>query len=164
MRFNAMEKTIINDTLQISFPESFYILSEDELNAMRASANGSCIAYRSDELHIVISIGWNNVEGIRSLFSKMITGKDMVKQLENCYRKSQEGYKTMAYPEHNIGGVNAKGLRYAYKAKGIDMTGESYAFKKDQTHYYFHFYYRTDLQDESLETCKSILDSASWKS
>ncbi len=158
-----MEQIFINDTLRLSVPDSFHTIPKEELRALRTGFSGKSIALRSEEKHIILSIGWKKAEGLGALFGKLLVGDDLVRQLENCYSRGQQGYETKAYPEYTIGGIHAGGLRYTYTAKDIDMTGESYAFKKDKTVYYIHFYYRTDRQDESLEECRAILDSASWK-
>ena len=69
------------------------------------------------------------------------------------------GYKTEAYPNRTIAGADARGLRYSYTTQGIDMIGETYSLKIEDTLYYFHCYYRSSLREESRAVCNKILDS-----
>ena len=156
-----MKPLLINDKLHVRFPDGFQEMSREERAALKDHSGNHGISLKSTEHHIILSIGWTRVDGIRGVFSKMLRGKDPVQNAEDCYKKQMRsfGYRTQERLTREIAGVLAEGLRFCYSAQGIEMTGETYVFEKDRTLYYFHCYYRTQLSEESLPVLSSILDS-----
>ena len=159
-----MKQILINNKLLVSFPESFFQMDKEEKASLGADSD-KIVALKSTELHIVVSIGWKNVDGVRGLFNKILMGNDPVKNMESFFQKriKKYGYKKEEYLQCEAGGMTAEGLHYTYTSQGIAMTGESYVLKKEQTLYYLHCYYRTDLSQESRIICKQLLDSIQWK-
>ena len=139
-------------------------MDKNEKAALGAPGN-NVVSLKAPDLHMVVSIGWRKTEGIRSVFSRLLTGNDLVKNMESCYKRSmkQYGYEREDYVQCQAGGVSAEGLRYTYTAEGIEMTAESYVLEKDQAIYYLHCYYRTKFSQESRVIWKQLLDSAEWK-
>ena len=81
--------------------------------------------------------------------------------MEKFFAKGQEpyGYQMEEEKDRIIAGKTAKGFRYSYHTSGIDMSSESLVMKNDGTVYYFHIYYQTKLQSESLDVWEQILES-----
>ena len=73
------------------------------------------------------------------------------------------GYCLDGYLSISVGGETARGIRYHYTAKGIDMTAESYVLTKDGTEYYLHVYYRTKFAGECTKIWNAAIDSAYWE-
>ena len=155
-----MKSIVLDDALHVSFPDDFQEMSREERAALKNCADDRGICLRSNEQHIIFSLAWVK----HGLLSKMVRGNDLVKNAENFYQKRMRsyGYKTEAYVTLDLGGENADGLRYTYKAQGIDMTGETYALRKGNKLYYVHCYYRTELAKESRESIEKILGTAAW--
>ena len=154
-----MEPVMLNNEIQISGLEHFRVMTEEETAGLRAGRQGEVICLTAPELHIALSLGWKKEGG---LFNRLLFGNDPVANMEACYKKGFKpyGFAMGGYLERTIAGESARGLRYTYTAKGIDMTGESYALKKNGTMYYLHSYYRTSSREESLRIWNGILDVA----
>jgi hypothetical protein len=137
-------------------------MSEEEVAQLNVIGRGEGVCLKSEELHIVISMGWKQEGGF---FTKLLVGKDLVAPMESCYRKRMKpfGYMKNEDLQRQVAGETARGLRYNYQVNGTGMTGESFVLTRDNTRYYLHVYYRTQLGNESREVWKSILDSAGWQ-
>ena len=155
-----MKSIVLDDALHVSFPDDFQEMSREELAAFKNGVGDHGICLKSDKQHIIFSLAWVK----DGLLSKIARGNDLVKNAENFYKKRMRsyGYKTQGYVTYDIGGEKADGLRYTYTAQGIDMTGETYAIRKDHKLYYIHCYYRTELSKESRESIEKILGTAAW--
>ena len=73
-------------------------MHKEELASFGADRD-NIVALRSNELHIIVSIGWKNVGGVRGIFNKILSGNDLVKNMESCYKKNMKkfGYKKEEY-------------------------------------------------------------------
>ena len=154
-----MEPVLLNHEIQISGLERFRLMTEEETAGLRLGHQGEVICIKAEELHMVLSLGWKKEGG---MFSRLLSGDDPVAGMEKCYREAFKpfGFAMGAYLERTIAGESARGLRYTYTAQGIEMTGESYALKKNKTLYYLHCYYRTSFREECVKTWNGILDTA----
>lgn len=160
-----MEHThLLYDGLSLAFPESFRPMTREESAQFAAGGDGEGLCLISQPLHIIVSTGRKPTRGIVGALSRLLSGKDLVKNIETFYKKQMRsfGFSTDRYLKRAIGGATADGLRYTYQAQGIDMTGESFALRRQGAIYYFHVYYRTRLGDESRRVWDLILDSAKW--
>ena len=157
-----MDPILLNNKLQIAGLDGFRRMTDEELAGLRRGiGNGESVSVIAPELHMIISAGWKKEGGI---FSRLVTGNDLVANMESCYRKSFKpfGFTFEQYIDTDVAGVSAHGLRYSYEAKEIGMTAESSVLKKDGILYYLHVYYRTSVQEESRENWRRILDAAKW--
>ena len=154
-----MDPVMLNDEIQISGMDHFRVMTEEETAAVRLGRQGKGICVIAPDLHIILSLGWKKEGG---LFARLLGGNDPVANMEACYRKAFKpfGFAMGGYLERTIAGESARGLRYTYTAQGIDMTGESYALKKNGTMYYLHSYYRTSFREETVRIWNGILDTA----
>ena len=154
-----MEPIVLNDEIQISGLDRFRVMTEEETAGVRLGKQGKVICVIAPDLHIILSLGWKKEGG---LFTRLLGGNDPVANMEGCYRRAFKpyGFAMGGYLERTIAGERARGLRYTYTAQGIEMTGESYALKKNGTMYYLHSYYRTSFREESVRIWNGILDMA----
>ena len=157
-----MEQILLNNALQLSGLEQFRLMTDEETAGFRLGQSTDTVSITSPELHLLISAGWRKEGGF---FSRLMGGNDYVGNMEKCYRRvfKPYGFRMDSRPGRQIAGEMAQGVRYTYRAKETDMTGESFVLKKDDTLYYLHAYYRTSQREESLKRWNAILDTAVWK-
>ena len=142
-----MDPIILNNKLQMAGLDDFREMTNEELAGLRRGiGNGESVSVISSELHMIISVGWKKEGGF---LSRLITGSDLVANMESCYRKSFKpyGFTFDKYIDTEVAGVIANGLRYSYEAQGIGMTADSSVLKKDGILYYLHVYYRTKVKE-----------------
>ena len=153
-----MEDILLNNSLKLPCPEGFHVMDEEERSELNIMGNGPCVCLSDPERHIIVSIGWQQVGGLTSLLLK---SGDIVKNSEKAIRKSMQayGYQLEGFLQHSIAGNNADGFVYIYEAKGVPMYAQSCAMKVGKVFYYFHFYARQELREESLKVWEEILDS-----
>ena len=82
-----MGQILINDTLTVSYPDDFQVLSDAEKAGVLVSDNYRTICLKTTERHMIVSIAWKDVDGMKGFFSKLLMGNDLVKNLETCYKK-----------------------------------------------------------------------------
>ena len=157
--------TLMHGTLSLSLPESFREMSREEIASLLApDAQGDGLCLRSDELHAVVSIGWKELRGAGALLTRVLSGRDLAKNIRVHLEQSMRPFSFTAEDEltRTVGGECAFGLRYAYRAQETDMTGESLVLRRGDTLCYFHVYYRTQSSEESRRMWNAVLDSAVW--
>lgn len=156
-----METVLLNDELNLTYPEGFHVMSREELSGYNfySEAPGWCI--NDADRHMIFSVSWKQVPGI---FARMLKAKDIAKTMEGQMAQAMKAYEYRldTFVSWTPGGKAAEGFRYEYKVQETDMTGVSLAVKVKNTFYYVHIYYRSALKEESLPVMEDILNSASW--
>ena len=132
-----METVVLNNEMQLSYPDGFHVTSEEELSKMTfyGEAPGWCIS--DPGRHIDLSVSWKKTNG---LFAKILNTREIAK---------------------NMG--RADGYLYAYEVQGTGMAGESLYLKNRNTFYYIHCYFRDALRDASLPVLDEIFGTVNWK-
>ena len=74
-----MMKLILNDELQLQYPEGFHVLSEEERSKLNTSETGEWVGLSNPDLHILISLGWKKVNGFALM---MLSEKDLAGKME----------------------------------------------------------------------------------
>ncbi len=156
-----METVLLNNELNLTYPDSFHVMSKEELSGYNfySEAPGWCI--NDPDRHIMVSISWKQVPG---LFAKMLKVKDIAKTMEGQMAQVMKAfdYRLDEFISRTPGGKEAEGFRYEYTVQETGMTGVSLAVKVKNTFYYIHIYYRSALRDESIPVMEEILDAAAW--
>ena len=152
----------INQELEMNVPESFRVLNEEERAQMNFLVDGEGVCLRSEEKHMLISIGWKKVNAFPAL---ILSTKDIANDMEKRFRKALKDYDydLEGFLERNIGERKAEGLRYTYQSQEKDMVSESFVLKKGETFYYFHVYLRQEEREERLPIWEEFLSTAVWK-
>lgn len=160
-----MEQITLNGKFEITFPDDFYVMSDEEVAPYKFGLGGETAYLKAPDLHMIISLGVRKNEGVGGFFGKLLTGDDLVGNLESCYSRNMKrfGYRKTDNISRDISGIQANGIRYEYTAQNIEMTGESLALKNEKADYYLHVYYRTNVSEASRVTWNEILDTAKWK-
>ncbi len=156
-----MENILLNNELNLSYPEGFHVLDDEERNRLTFFEDGPGVCLSDPERHIMMSVGWKQAGGFAAM---VLNSKDVAKNMEAKIRKpmKQFGYRLEGFVSREVGGKQANGFRYEYEAQGIGMFAESLAVKMNKTIYYIHFYARTALKAESLPIMEDILGSILW--
>ena len=157
----VMETALLNNELNLSYPDGFHVMDQAELSAYNfyAAAPGWCI--NDPDRHIMVSVAWKQVPG---LFAKMLKVKEVAKSMEGQMAQAMKAYdyRLQEYVSRIPGGKEAEGFSYQYKVQETEMSGASFSIKNKNTFYYIHMYYRSALKDQSLPVLEEILDSAAW--
>ncbi len=153
---------ILIHKLELSIPEGFYEMDEDELSRMNFLNNGPCACLSDPERHMLITLGLKQTGRIASaLLSTKDIGRNMGKYISRwmkpyAYRKGDD-------LEREIAGLPSFGLSYHYEVQDVKMYGESYAVKAGKNIYYLNLYAREDLKEDSIALWSRILSSARMK-
>ena len=150
-----MQEILLNDTLVLSCPEGFHLMTEAERSGVSLAEDGPWIGLSAPEKHILVTAGWKQVRGLAALLGR----GDLAKNMEKRVRKPMQpfGYRLEGFTERSIAGERAAGFRYSYRAQGTEMYAESYALKRGGAVYYFHFYVRAAMKAESLPVWEEML-------
>lgn len=154
-------RTSLEDKLFLEYPEGFHELDEDERKPLTFLEEGPCLCLSDPGKHILISIGWKQLNGFLSMMLKTseIAG-NMAKQIKAGMQPY--GCRQLGNVTRTIAGYKAEGIDYEYKAEGIDMLGESLALKLDKDLYYFNLYTRQEFAADSMMEFENILGTVSF--
>ena len=127
---------IVNNALEIPFPEGFREMSRDEMAGLQLVEGGETAAVSNKEKHLLVTVGWKQAGGF---LVRLLNSQDLKTKMERDIRKAiaQLNYQHTGSPDMVIGGVTAGGFRYRYTAaNGTDMSGVSCVLRKGSTLYY----------------------------
>jgi hypothetical protein len=153
-----MEKTVANGKLEITLPDGFHLMDEEEKNKLNVVAGGEFIAFADPERHITATVGWRDL-GLASL---LVGSSDAVKTAEKQIGDAMQrfGYEFTGFVDRNISGRSCRGFDYTYRTGDTGMGGETCAMKSGRYMYFFNAYFRQEHKEESLDVWKGILASA----
>ena len=152
---------LLNQELNISFPEGFHVLNDEERRGLRFIENGPGVCVSDPQRHILVSISWRTIGGFAALL--LNTGDAAMKMESNISEAMKSyGYQLGGFIDKELDGLRAVGFRYDYQSQDIDMTAEAYLLKKGKVFYYFYVYARTEGKDDSLSVWETILNSIRW--
>ena len=157
-----MQTLNIHDRFTLLCPEGFRSLTEEESDKLYTLGAGDSLFLTNEEAHIIVSIGWNDVNVVAGLLLHLISP---VTSVEANVSKAMIpfGYKKETMLERTIGGQPAQGFRYTYMAEGTPMVGESYVIRQGRSLTFFHAYLRAELRAESLPLWQALLDAVEAK-
>ena len=153
-----MEELSVNNRFKLRCPEGFRLMTEDERDKLNLLGNGDTLCLTSEEGHMVVSVGWKEVNAFAGLMLRLV---DPVKSMEASVNRAMApyGYRQETALTRKIGGRAAQGFRYTYTAGGTPMVGESYVLQEGRTLTFFHVYLRDALREESLIRWNELLDA-----
>lgn len=151
----------INHELQVTCPESFHVMDDEERSKLNFLGEGEFECLSDPERHIMICIGWKKLTGLTAaLVSASMTAGSMEKRIRRPMKRF--GYRMTGTKTLRIDGETASGYGYEYEVQDIAMAGESYACKRGSVMYYFHAYYRKALLEDSVPVWERIVDAMRW--
>lgn len=151
----------LNNILDLTYPEGFHVLSDEERGKLQYLANGPGETLSDPDRHMMLSFGWQPLNGFTAL---LIGIHDVSMKMKTLITASMAHlrFKEEKDLKRTIGGEKAEGFRFSYTAQEIPMTGESYVVKYKKTLYYFHYYTRTEFREGNQAVWDGILDSVRW--
>lgn len=159
-----MPSVTLNEGMTLTYPEDFRKLDDSELNQMpmlNRAPGSDTVCLKNSEKHMAVSLGCGKIPFIARILSE----KDIIKKAEtdlSAALKSKD-YKLGGFTDRDIGGMPARTFRYSYTAEGISMSAESSVIKDGGKMWWFHFYFRTELESESLPVWEQMLDTVRWE-
>lgn len=156
-----METAVLNEILNITYPDGFHVMSEEELGNTSFYKEAPKWSISDPERHMIISLYWRENKGF---FGKLADEKDVEETVEGKTRKIMKpfGYKLQDQFKQDMGSEEGEGFRFTYKVQDIEMTGETVIVQKDGSTYYFYSYYRTELEEDSRKTLDEIAKAIVW--
>lgn len=156
-----MKKIIIKD-LVLFYPDEFVLLGEEETNQMKFYNDSKGICIKSDDRHMIITVGYKEVNILVNL---IISRKDLVK---NTLADISSAMKEYDFKFINIISSIAddkeiNGFSYEYISENIPMYGEAYIIKRNNNIYYLYLYSRKDNLDTNLDIWKDIINNLKWE-
>ena len=154
-----MSRQIINDTFALQVPDSFELISPEELQGM--SRNGGDPfqwGVRNREKHIMILALWKKYPAILSWMADL---KSIAKRNQELAAKGYagHGYKFREYLSWQAGEEKAEGYRFTYNVENISQTVINLLVKNGKMIYAFTFGGRTENADEDLAAFRGIMES-----
>ncbi len=148
----------INDRYTLPVPDGFHVLEEADKQKLNVMGGGDWMGLSDPGRHLLMTLGWKK---IGKLPSKLLNTQGLAKAMEKKIRTGLRSmhYKLEGFSTHPIAGLTAEGFRCKYMAQGIPTGAESFVAKDGNVLYYFHFYYREELEDASLAVWEKILES-----
>lgn len=157
-----MKTKVINDRLEIHWPEGFHEMSKEEIGQLSAPWGAPAFSLKDPDRHIIFAVGYKTING----FSAMMLS---VNDLADRMKKDLEG-PMQAFGCHfddpvntKIGSAEASGWRYGYTVQDTPMGAECLVLKDGKDLYYLYFYYREALKEESLPVIEEILKESRLK-
>lgn len=154
-----MLKVTVNNELELTCPDSFHVMDEEERGTMNMQEGSSWTGLSCPDKNIIVTIGWKKIGLIASL---LLSPKDLAKGTERQITESLIPYRyaDQGRTRRNIAGNTARGFSYSYEAQETRMRGECTILKLDRTIYYLYLYARENRWEESAEVWEEILASA----
>ncbi len=104
-------KKQLNDQIEISFPETFHVMNDEEMKRQFSNAKNR-IAAKNDENHTVLSVGWS--EPLNLVTGIFVTESSF---LDGYYKRGAKGLKNFKKEKsitNTICGREAKGFAFSY--------------------------------------------------
>ena len=154
-----MSRQMINNTFALQIPDSFELISPEELQGM--SRNGGDPfqwGVRNREKHIMILALWKKYPAILSWMADL---KSIAKRNQELAAKGYagHGYKFREYLSWQAGEEKAEGYRFTYNVENISQTVINLLVKNGKMIYAFTFGERTENADEDLAAFRGIMES-----
>lgn len=157
-----MEKILLNNELELTCPEGFHVLNEEEMNKFNfANDKPGCVLENKDS-HIIISLSWRPINGLLAL---MVNVRELAQKMAQYISEADQPYDHRQGDSFTgtVAGEKSAGFDYHYKAQDIDMDGRAIVVKHRRMLYYMYFYSRSQLRQQSLEQIELIISSMSFK-
>lgn len=155
-----MQKTILNNELSIEYPDTFTVLTTEEMQKAFGNVWDDRFTIRNTELHILFSVFWKKTGG---LFGAIADAKSVAKATEAKLKGKMPGYTPKGRCSSNVCGNKAEGFRYEYSAGDVRQACEVLVFKYRKCFYTVYYYKRTDGGAECDDAFGAFLSSFSFK-
>lgn len=153
-----MQETVINGELGISYPDSFSVMSPDELKQAYNMDYSSMWGMRDKENHVVFSVIWKaSFDAMQKLMSSASLAKRAEKALSKAFRK--QGYRCDGFFERAVAGQQGQGFAYSYEVGGQRQDCETIVIRQGKNCYTLYYYSRADLAQANRAMYEDMLAS-----
>ncbi|MBO4217972.1 MAG: hypothetical protein J5887_00480 [Erysipelotrichaceae bacterium] len=157
-----MERVLLNNELELTCPEGFRVLSEEEMNKFSfPNEKPGCILENQDS-HITVSLAWRPINGLLAL---LVNVRELAQKMAQYVSEADQPYDHRQSDcfTGSVAGEKSAGFDYHYKAQDIDMDGRAIVVRHRRTLYYMYFYSRSALREPSLKLIDEIISSMNFK-
>ena len=142
-----MNTALINNELELAYPDGFHQMDGDELKKAFGIDNDLWGIWDTEN-HIIVSVMWHTSN---KLLASIASTKGLLERVEKATAKAyaKASYKPIDTFETSACGEKALGFRFAFQMQDVAQTGQVMAFKHGAACYYIHCYERTELMDRS---------------
>ncbi len=157
-----MKKELINEQINIQFPDEFSEMDKTELSEYFNSIDRRWGIHDTD-MHIVVSVGWVKVNALVSLITdaKSVAngaGASLERHLKDFIRGEDISVQ--------YGGQNFVGFGFEFRAsddESVVQCGRLAVTKVKKLYYAIYFIVRKDTAEESFGICNDIMASISFE-
>jgi hypothetical protein len=153
-----MNTARINNELNLTYPDGFTEMSEEELARYFSTPQNRWGVYNAAE-HIVLSVSWTKA-GFLSFLSD---AESVLIGIEGRTRRNLLNYQRVSEYKMNISKNKAYGVRFEYRVNDarIVQVGDLIAFKVKNKYYIINYITRKENAGAAREALKATLDSIS---
>ena len=157
-----MISVLLNNEMEFNYPESFHVMSDEELAGVGFSDIPPALCITDPDLHMVITTAWVQING---LLSKLVGTEKLAKKMEARTSAPMKpfGYRRGGFLNRSVGGNKGSGFTFSYTAQDTNMNGESIVVKVGNVFYYLHRYCRADFEPQSAAVWEDILNAVRWR-
>ena len=155
-----MKKATINEELELAYPDSFRIMSPDELRQAYGVDYADMWGIRDEERHAIVTVIWRESS---ELLLKLFGAHSLVKQYEKKLRKTyrDNDYRCDGFFDGMLAGRKMDGLRFSYAHEGMRQIGEMLVFRRGACNYTLCYYTREDTAQVNEPMYAELLTSLS---
>ena len=157
-----MERILLNDQLELSCPEGFRRLNEEEIKKFNFANEAPGCVLQNEECHLIVSLAWRKVN---FLLSRLISVKELSGRMADYIANADKdyGHKRGENFDVRVAGEKAAGFEYSYTVEDTAMDARVIITRHRGFFYYMYFYFRSANRQESLKLIDEIVNSMSWK-
>ena len=153
-----MKSISIHEGMTLSCPDSFRVMTLEELNKISASHYPNRFGIWDEEAKVMLSFIWHKINVMavsltdprRNLYGVEMQMRHMLQPF---------GYKKTGSQKRHIAGRKAKGFSYEYQVNGQYQSGEVFLFKNGRNFYTLYTYAWEPMEGEVQEIIHRIVDS-----
>ena len=146
----------INNEIDLTYPESFVEMSEEELTRHFGKPDNRWGAFDADQ-HIILSFSW-----AKSSFVKTLGDADLyLSEIEARLRRGLVNYQRVLSFNTKVGGKKAFGIRFEYRVNdSVNIhVGDLVVFKYKKKYYAVYFITRKKNAASSRPAFQEMLQS-----
>lgn len=137
-----MEYYIDKNRIKLTAPDSFGVLSEEEMEKIRKTFKPLLFAVRDDELRMVVHVCGIKQPIIEYFYPGMISNQNVIAKIKRSFGKSLLNYRFIKDIEAKIGGKNSFGFRFSYEDVNSEnpkreIVAELHCIKHKRKYYVF---------------------------
>ena len=153
-----MGELTVNGELAFSFPDSFKVLTEQELDALYTDRNHDRVGVLDEGSKAVVAVFWHRAG---AFVSKLAGAREICHATEHKIgkRMAGHGYAFEGFFERTVCGMDAYGFRHRYVRQGTEFTSEVIVLKRGRVTYTIYTYVGTELGETDALTVRGIVDS-----